>query len=126
MSLTAMQMIQEAKAAVPMISIDETRAIMGNDDVIIIDVRDYLEVANSGKIKGAHHISRGMLEFHADDAMPMHNSELSKHKTIIVYCASGGRSALAGFALKKMGFTDVRNLGGFPDWVARGGETEAI
>jgi rhodanese-related sulfurtransferase len=97
---------------------------MGREDVLIIDVRDDGEVASTGKVQGALHVSRGMLEFRADETTPYHDEALSKDKTIILYCASGGRAALSGKALLDLGYKDVRNLGGFPAWVENGGEVE--
>ncbi len=69
-------------------------------------------------------MSRGMLEFRADETTPYHNEAFSKDKTIILYCASGGRSALSGKALLDLGYKDVRNLGGFPAWAESGGDVE--
>lgn len=65
-----------------------------------------------------------MLEFRADAASPFHDRSLEKDKTIIVYCASGGRSALAGRVLKDLGYEKVYNLGGFKDWADSGGPIE--
>ena len=116
-----MDQVAEAKAVVPDISPDDVKAIMGRDDVLIVDVRDDAEVASSGKVRGALHVSRGMLEFRADETTPYHNEAFSKDKTIVLYCASGGRSALCGKALLDLGYQDVKNLGGFPAWVESGG-----
>ncbi len=124
MSKTIMELVAEAKAVVPAISRDEAAAMMDQDGVLIVDVRDDSEVAGTGKIKGALHASRGMLEFRADETTPYHNPLFSKDKTIILYCASGGRAALAGKALMDLGYSDVRNLGGFKDWVEGGGAVE--
>lgn len=126
MKLSVMDMVKEAKSQVADISVQEAQRIMDNDDVLIIDVRDYNEVAASGKVKGALHISRGMLEFRADSAMPMYETAFSESKTILLYCASGGRSALAGQTLLRMGYPQVRNLGGFAGWVEAGGAIEHI
>jgi rhodanese-related sulfurtransferase len=119
-----MEQVADAKAVVPAIGADEVKGMLGRDDVLIVDVRDGTEVAASGKVKGAVHASRGVIEFQADPSSPMHKPEFSTDKTVIVYCASGGRSALAGKALKDLGYTDVRNLGGFAGWVEAGGEVE--
>jgi rhodanese-related sulfurtransferase len=62
-----------------------------------------------------------MLEFRADPESPYYDKEFSRDKTVIVDCASGGRSALAGKTLQDIGYKDVRNLGGFKDWVESGG-----
>ena len=120
-----MEQVAAAKAAVPEISVEEVKAMLGRGDVLIVDVRDDHEVAASGKVKGAVHASRGMLEFRADETTPYHNEAFSKDKTVILYCASGGRSALGGQALQELGYTDVRNLGGFQGWVDAGGEVES-
>jgi rhodanese-related sulfurtransferase len=65
-----------------------------------------------------------MLEFRADPGSPYHDPDFSKDRTVVVYCASGGRSALAGHALRRLGFQDVRNLGAFKDWVEAGGDVD--
>ncbi len=124
MSKSIMDQVAEAKSVVPDISPDEVKSLIGRDDVLIVDVRDDGEVASTGKVRGALHVSRGMLEFRADETTPYHNEAFSKDKTIILYCASGGRSALGGKALLELGYEDVRNLGGFPTWVEAGGDVE--
>ena len=65
-----------------------------------------------------------MLEFRADPEAPSHDKRFDKAKPIILYCASGGRSALAGKLLKDMGYEKVYNLGGFKDWVEAGGKVD--
>ena len=124
MSKSIMDLVAEAKAVVPEISPDEVKAMAGREDVAIVDVRDDGEVAATGKVQGALHVTRGMLEFRADETTPYHNAALTKDKTIILYCASGGRSALGGKALLDLGYKDVRNLGGFQGWVDAGGAVE--
>jgi rhodanese-related sulfurtransferase len=69
-------------------------------------------------------VSRGLLEFRADPDVPSHDPNFRKDRPVIVYCASGGRAALAGKTLLDMGFSDVRNLGGFKDWSEAGGKVE--
>jgi rhodanese-related sulfurtransferase len=125
MTMTVQQMLAAANAAVPRIAPEEAKELAGQAQVVLLDVRDAAEVKASGKAKGAVHVSRGLLEFRADPASPLHDAAFDRAKTIIVYCASGGRSALAGKTLKEMGYTDVRNLGGFKDWVEAGGEVES-
>ena len=124
MSKSIMDLVAEAKAVVPAISPDEAATMMDRDNVVIVDVRDDAEVAASGKIKGALHVPRGMLEFRADETSPFHDEALSKDKTVILYCGSGGRAALGGKALLDLGYRDVRNLGAFTAWVESGGATE--
>jgi rhodanese-related sulfurtransferase len=62
-----------------------------------------------------------MLEFRADPESPYYDQSFAKDKTVIVYCAAGGRAALSGQALKEMGYTEVYNMGGFKDWADSGG-----
>ncbi|GBF27700.1 thiosulfate sulfurtransferase PspE [bacterium MnTg02] len=124
MSKSIMEVVAEAKAMVPSISPEELKGILGQDKVLIVDVRDAPELTDTGKVQGALNVSRGMLEFRADEATPYHNKAFAKDKTIILYCASGGRSALAGKALMELGYQDVRSLGAFKDWVEAGGAIE--
>jgi rhodanese-related sulfurtransferase len=98
--------------------------MIATDNSLVIDVRDAAEVAQTGRIAGAINVSRGMLEFRADPETPYHDKHFDKGKTIILYCASGGRSALAGKVLKDMGYAQVYNLGGFKDWAESGGPVE--
>jgi rhodanese-related sulfurtransferase len=124
MPTSVKQMLEAANAAVPKISPAEARDLMAKGNALVVDVRDAPEVAQSGKVKGAVHVSRGMLEFRADPDSPYHDKNFDRAKTVVVYCASGGRSALAGKALKEMGYDKVYNLGGFKDWAESGGEVE--
>lgn len=123
MTTSLKQMMDAANAVVPKITPQQVREMIGNG-AVVIDVRDAPEVETTGKIEGALHISRGMIEFRADPASPFHDQRLAKDKTLIVYCASGGRSALAGKALKDLGFDNVFNAGAFKDWVESGGAVE--
>jgi len=122
MPVTAKELLAAANAAVPTVTPQEARDLIAQG-ALVVDVRDGTEVA-LGKVKGAVHAQRGLIEFKADSEMPSHDPAFRKDRTVIVYCASGGRSALAGKTLKDMGFSDVRNLGGFKGWVDSGGEVE--
>ena len=124
MTTTVKDMLAAANAAVPKITPDEARALLTQGKALVVDVRDAPEVEKTGKIAGAVHVSRGMLEFRADPASPYHDKTFSKDRTVTVYCASGGRSALAGKTLKDLGYTDVRNLGAFKDWAESGGAVD--
>jgi rhodanese-related sulfurtransferase len=123
---TVQQMIAEANAAVPGISPDEAKGLVGRSDVVFLDVREPNEVAASGKVPGALAIPRGLVEFRADPTSPMHDAAFDRAKTVVAYCASGGRSALVGKVLKDMGYANVRNLGGFKSWVDSGGQVEKV
>ena len=124
MSVGVKQMMDAANAVVPRITPAQGRDMIAKGNTLVLDVRDAPEVANSGKVAGALHVSRGMLEFRADPDSPYYDNNLSKDKTILVYCASGGRSALSGKVLKDMGYENVYNLGAFKDWVESGGAVE--
>lgn len=121
MSLTVKQMMEAAHAVVPKIDPATARTQMASGDALVVDVRDAPEVEKTGRVAGAHHVSRGMLEFRADPDSPYHDKNFRKDRPVIVYCASGGRSALAGKVLKDMGYLQVFNLGAFKDWAESGG-----
>ncbi len=124
MPTSVKDMLAAANAAVPKVTAEEARALVEAGDALLIDVRDAPEVEASGKAAGALHVSRGMLEFRADPESPFHHDALTKDRTVILYCASGGRAALAGKALLDLGYADVRNLGAFKDWAEAGGAVE--
>jgi rhodanese-related sulfurtransferase len=118
------QMMEAANAAVRKIAPAEAREMMARGNTLVVDVRDAPEVEKSGKIAGALNVSRGMLEFRADPDSPYHDKAFDKSKAVIVYCASGGRSALSGRVLKDMGYAQVYNLGAFRDWAESGGPVD--
>ena len=124
MVTTLKQMMESANAAVPKITPAQAREMMAKGNTLVVDVRDAPEVENTGKIAGSVHVSRGMLEFRADPDSPYHDKNFAKDKTVILYCASGGRAALGGKALKDMGYGEVYNLGGFKDWAESGGAVD--
>lgn len=124
MAKSVKEMLSDAHSVVPKITPDEARNMIARDNALVVDVRDAPEVQASGKIKGALHVSRGMLEFRADADTPYHDKSFAKDRPIILYCASGGRSALGGKVLKEMGYEKVYNLGGFKDWAESGGEVD--
>ena len=115
MTQSPKDLVDAATAVVPQISVKDAIELHGQDGVVFLDVREPAEVAG-GKIAGATSIPRGVLEFSTE--------KLADAETVVVYCAAGGRAALAGATLKTLGFNDVRNAGGFKDWVDAGGEVE--
>ena len=120
----SMQLIGEALAEVASISVDEALELVDGGDAVFVDVRERAE-HDAGAIAGAVAAPRGFLEFIADPATPMHNAALSAGKRLVIYCASGGRSALAAKTLQDMGYSEVANLtGGFQAWIEAGGPTE--
>ncbi len=115
MTQTPKDLVDAAGAVVPQISIEDAQALHGQDGVVFLDVREPAEVAG-GKVAGAVAIPRGVLEWQTE--------QLEGAKTVVVYCAAGGRAALAGETLKELGFEDVRNAGGYKDWAEAGGAVE--
>ena len=124
MATSVKEMMEAANAAVPRITPAQAKEIIAQGNTLVVDVRDAAEVEKSGKIAGAVHVSRGMLEFRADPASPYHDKNFDKGKTVILYCASGGRSALSGKTLKDLGYDKVYNLGAFKDWAESGAPVE--
>ena len=121
MTSSVKQMLEAANAAVPKITPAQAQELIGKGNTLVVDVRDAPEVEKSGKVAGAVHVSRGMLEFRADVTSPYHDPVFEKDRTLVLYCASGGRSALAAKVLKDMGYAHVYNVGGFKDWAESGG-----
>ena len=120
MATSVKQLVEAANAVVPRITAAQAQELIAKGNALVVDVRDAPEVRQSGKVAGAVHVPRGMLEFRADPESPYHGPHFGKDKTVIVYCASGGRSALAGQVLKEMGYGEVYNLGAFKDWADSG------
>ncbi|MEE8499433.1 MAG: rhodanese-like domain-containing protein [Kiloniellales bacterium] len=119
------QMMAEANAVIDNISADAALELIDDADAVFVDVREAGERAQ-GFIPNSVHAPRGFLEFIADPEGPMHVSEVSPEKRLILYCGSGGRSALAAKTLHDMGFPRVASLvGGFPAWTEAGGSLES-
>jgi rhodanese-related sulfurtransferase len=117
-------MLAAANAAVPRIQAADLRNLISEGNVLIVDVRDAPELAAGGKVKGAINVSRGMLEFRADPESQYHNPAFQKDRTVVLYCGSGGRSALSGKVLQDLGYKLVYNAGAFKDLAEAGMETE--
>ena len=115
------ELLNEANELVPRISFEDANGIIGDPNTIILDVREGQELRESGKIKGAIHVPRGLLEFVFRPEDYVENPENMK---ILVYCAAGARAALAAKTLMYIGYKDVFNLGGFKEWVENDGEIE--
>jgi rhodanese-related sulfurtransferase len=123
--LTAAGMVARAKQRIQNLSVDDVADEMSADDILLVDIREAEERASSGAIPGATHAPRGMLEFYADPTSPYHRPEFETDRRIVVYCASGGRSALATDMLQQMGYARTAHLdGGFKAWVAAGQSVE--
>lgn len=121
MASSVKQLIEAANARVPRVSPMDAKALIATQQALVVDVRDAAEVAQSGQIAGSIHVSRGLLEFRADPESPLHDPRFSRERPVILYCASGGRAALAGRTLQELGYEQVFNLGAFKDWPADDG-----
>ncbi|MFN0071942.1 MAG: rhodanese-like domain-containing protein [Chloroflexota bacterium] len=114
---TAAQMVAEAKQRIENLAPESVAAELRNSQALLVDIREADERAQTGWIPGAIHAPRGMLEFWADPASPYHRPELQPDRRVILYCASGGRSALAADVLAQLGYTNVAHLnGGLKAW----------
>ena len=118
------QLLMEANDAVETMGAQEALELLGQEDVVFVDVRESHERAQ-GFVPGSIHAPRGFLEFVADPEGPMHNPAFTSGKRLILYCGSGTRSALAGKTLCDMGLSNLFNLaGGAQAWLQAGGPWE--
>ena len=116
---TAATMVAAARERIENLSVDDLAAELATGDVVLVDIREPDERTASGTIAGAIGAPRGMLEFYADPASPYHRPEFEPDRRIVLFCASGGRSALATDMLRQLGYARPAHLdGGFKAWVA--------
>ena len=114
-------LLDEANAQVRTLSIEEARALHGTGDVVFVDLRDPRELEREGRIPGAFHCPRGMLEFWIDPESPYAKSVFQEEKNFIFFCAGGWRSALAARTAQEMGLKPVAHIeGGFGAWKKSG------
>ena len=124
---SAKELVSAANADVATLSADDAVKLIDDPNVVFIDVRETDERRKTGTLKGSVHASRGFLEFHADPNSPTHIKALSSGKRLVLYCASGNRSALSAKTLESMGIANVSHVsGGLPALQKVGGETESI
>ena len=117
---TAVQLVADANEQIASLSVEELDAAINLDGLVLLDVREADEYRLEA-IPGALLAPRGMLEFYADPTNPFHRHNLQPTQRVVLYCGSGGRSALAALALKTMGYSQVAQLqGGFKAWKAAG------
>ncbi len=118
------QLLAEADAAVVTVSVDEAMALHGQDEVAFIDVRESNERA-AGFVAGSFHAPRAFLEFMVDPESPMYQEVFGSGRRLVLYCGSGGRSALAAKTLEEMGVAKVSHMaGGIAAWSQAGGPLE--
>lgn len=118
-------LVAEAESQIETIDIDTAKSLHGRDDVVFVDLRDPRELAREGKMPGAFHCPRGLLEFWIDPDSPYAKPVFQQDKKFVFFCAGGWRSALAAKTAKDMGLTPVAHLaGGFGAWKQAGGVVE--
>ncbi len=122
MATTAAHLVAEAKATIENLTVEEaSKEIDSSESILVVDLREPDEREQNGAIPETHHAPRGMLEFWADPTSPYHREEFQPDRRIILYCASGGRSALATVTLRQLGYQNVAHLdGGFKAWTGAG------
>lgn len=125
MARSVSEMVAQAKAEIENLTPDDVSRELESGDATLVDIREESELANTGRIPQSVHAPRGMLEFYADPASPMHRDEFNPESRVILTCASGGRSALAAKTLKDLGYTNVAHLdGGINGWIEKGNPVE--
>ncbi len=116
------QLVEEANAEIETMSVDDALALHGDDGVVFVDIRDVRELKREGRVPGALHAPRGMLEFWVDPESPYFREIFASDKKFLFFCAGGLRSALATQVLKRMGLKPVAHIGGgFAAWREAGG-----
>ena len=118
-------LVSQAKEQIETLLQEDAEAQVEAGNAQFIDIRDIRELKRDGRIPGALHAPRGMLEFWLDPASPYHKPEFIMDKKLIFFCASAWRSALAVKTLQDMGFENIAEMeGGFGEWKKRGAPIE--
>ncbi|MEH6542997.1 MAG: rhodanese-like domain-containing protein [Porticoccaceae bacterium] len=127
MKVSVKQMVNEAMANIETLSVADAKAALDDDNTVIVDIRDIRELYREGKIPGALHAPRGMLEFWVDPDSEYHREVFSSGKRFTLYCAKSHRSALATQTLQNMGLTPICHIGGgFEAWKNAGMPIEDV
>lgn len=118
-------LVAEANSKIETIPTEAAKALVGKGDVVLVDLRDPRELEREGKIPGAFHCPRGMLEFWIDPESPYHKPVFAEEKKFVFFCGGGWRSALAAATAQEMGLKPVAHIeGGFGAWKKAGGVVE--
>jgi len=121
------QMLAEAEAEIETLPASDAEKLHGDPGVVFVDLRDPRELEREGRIPGAFHCTRGMLEFWIDPDSPYHKPIFAQDKRFVFYCAGGWRSALAAKTAHDMGLEKVAHIGGgLSAWREAGGSVESI
>ncbi|PTW61501.1 rhodanese-related sulfurtransferase [Breoghania corrubedonensis] len=119
------QLVDEAEAEIVTLPVEEAIALHGDAETVFVDLRDVRELDRQGRVPGAVHAPRGMLEFWIDPDSPYHRTIFAEPKRFVFFCAAGWRSALATKTAKDMGLENVAHIeGGFGAWRDAGGSVE--
>jgi len=122
---SAKQLVDEANAEIETLSAEDALALQGNENIVLIDIRDVRELKREGRVPGAKHMPRGMLEFWVDPESPYYREIFGSGKKFVFFCAGGLRSALATQQLQRMGLKPVAHIaGGFGAWRDAGGPVD--
>lgn len=120
------QLLDEANAAIRTLSVPEAQALHGRADIVFVDLRDPRELEREGRMPGAFHCPRGMLEFWIDPESPYAKPVFQQEATFVFFCAGGWRSALAARTAQEMGLAPVAHIdGGFSAWKIAGGAVDS-
>lgn len=118
-------MVDEAERQIETIDTEMALSLHGRDDVVLVDIRDIRELQRDGRVPGAFHCPRGMLEFWIDPDSPYHKPVFAQDKKYVFFCAGGLRSALAAHTAHQMGLKPVAHIrGGFGAWKKLGGPVD--
>jgi rhodanese-related sulfurtransferase len=126
-TLSSAAMVAAAKASITEVTVADAIPLVGDDSVVLVDIRDPRELDREGRVPGAYHCPRGMLEFWIDPASPYHKPVFAADKRFVFFCGGGMRSALAAKVAQDMGLAPVAHIiGGFTAWKQAGGPMEAV
>ena len=116
---------EAAEREIETLPVEEAVKLAGRDDTVLVDIRDIRELQREGRVPGAVHAPRGMLEFWIDPDSPYHKPVFAQDKKYVFFCAGGLRSALAAQTAQRMGMQPVAHVkGGFGAWKKAGGPVE--
>lgn len=120
-------LVKDAEATITTLTPAEVQDRLGEEGLILIDLRDIRELKRDGRIPGSLHIPRGMLEFWIDPESPYYRKEFDQAESLILYCNKGSRSALAAQSLQSMGMENVAHMaGGMTRWEDEKGQIEPL
>jgi rhodanese-related sulfurtransferase len=119
------ELCEAAEREIETLPTEKAIALTGRDDTVLVDIRDIRELQREGRVPGAFHCPRGMLEFWIDPASPYHKKVFAQDKKFVFFCGGGLRSALAAQTAHRMGLKPVAHIkGGYEAWKKAGGPVD--